>query len=599
MNPVDRLISEDLNLADTFTIPEFSLWREAAEAALKGGNFEHKLYTQTLEGIAYQPLYTADDLKTLPPESPNSGDGRRSPQKSWLIAQTYHETDPQRLSSALSLDRTQGLDRAEINLDQLSPDALKTTLQTHFDFPLQVHSASPEVLKKLQQALHAMGKELKDFKGHLLMDPLNAQVQGKVEEPDTLFGHLAELYQQAPESALLEVSGQVYHDAGAHAAQELACVISSLVESVEGLKQHGLNPHQILSQCRISLGSGVHFFMELAKFRAARILLQRICRAYDSEAQPQIHAQTSTLWLSLYDPYVNYLRQTVGTLAAVLGGADSVNTGCFNERSGQPDDFARRLARNVQLILKDEVHLDEITDPAGGAYFVESLTTQLAEAAWKIFQDIEGQGGILTALKTGSVQAAVKATAQERLQAVARRKQMLIGSTAYANPEERLTAAHILAPWPEPSPEEIQAKERALLQPIFLAAGFEALRQQAESKAISVLLLCLGSTQDWLARADFSRAFFQVAGLKVEQSPALKDVPEALEALAEQPAIIVLCTSDPAYENWLPELVPAIKQHSPQSQLVLAGRPREVEGIDQFIYLGCHALDSLEKLLQA
>lgn len=611
--PTDPGLPE-LDLPAHFALPEFSLWHEAAEAALKGADFERRLYTRTLEGLRYAPLYTADSAELSnhrPPAHPDQGDGRRKPHPGWEIVQEYAYPEPERLAAALRQDREQGLEAAALNLDALSPAALSAALQVSMEthLPLYLRSAQTEGFERLRQAHGPVSGAGSDVPVTLGYDPLGAWVQGHNAHPEALFAHLAGLFQEAPGLPVLEISALPYHEAGAHAAQELAYALGSLVDSLEALRRTGLSVHEVLPQTRLVLGSGVHFFMELAKFRAARMLVQRVAEIYaeagqEPLAQPQIQARTSRLWLSRYDPYVNFLRQTVGALAAVLGGADAVTTGYFNERSGVPDDFARRLARNMQLIFKEEVHLDRLLDPAGGSYFLESLSTELAQAAWKEFQELESQGGLRAALQAGSVQTAVAQTAQERLQQVARRQQVLVGLNQYANPTETLTEPHC-----EPPLAESRPASSALLPALSLAEGFESLRIRQEASPVSVLLLSLGQSHDWRARADFSRAFFQLAGCSVLQTPALAadeaSVQTVLAQVQESGAqILVFCSTDALYPDWVRQWAPRLKQSlAPDVRLALAGNPREERdayvdaGVDEFIYLGCDALSCLEALL--
>ncbi|HEY9843649.1 MAG TPA: methylmalonyl-CoA mutase family protein [Candidatus Obscuribacterales bacterium] len=645
------ILPETPDLDQAFALPELSLWHEAAAAALKGADFERALYTRTLEGITLKPLYTAKDTAAdLADLAHLAGDdGRRGLRTSpgWEMAQEIPEQLPERFAAALSQDLSQGLDGLSLDLDELAPEsarALGTALEPLAPGQTGLHLRCREPLAgviALESWLQAHSGSWSQLRGSYCSDPLARLLKDGHGDPQADFDSLAQALaflqgQSCPLRAVV-IDAVPWHEAGAHAAQELAFATAAMVETIQQLGQRGIAPEAALGSAGLRLGVGVGFCMELAKFRAARVLLRRVALAYGCEQLPQVQAVTSRLWLTRADPYNNFLRQTLGALAAVLGGAEVLTTGCFNESSGPPDAFARRLARNLQLILREEVKLGQLLDPVGGSFFLESLTSELAEAAWKAFQQLEAGGGLLAALLVGGPQQAVAATARERLQRVHTRRQVLVGSNQYVNPGESLAPVHTgeaFAPSAELAPLELPAEPDARLQagiaafgggaswpslsralagserlrpealtPIRLAAGFEALRAEAAAAPRRVLLLPLGPEPGARARLDFSRGLFEVAGMQVTAATACTRAEDALEQVAsEQPDILVLCSSDAAYSDWVPALAPQLKAEHPQLLLVLAGRPGAQEqawreaGIGSFVYLGCDALEVLSSL---
>lgn len=625
----------DLNQA--FALPDLSLWREAASAALKGADFERSLYRKSIEGIELKALYTAADAAP-------AADGRRGWRRSgaWEMAQELPGGRPERFAAALSEDLGQGLSGLALDLDALAPEsaqALQTALAplSPGQIPVHVYASEPRAaLIALEHWLQAQGQDWSALRGSLCSDGLASLVHRGHGDPQAHFDALAETikYLQAQGSPLtaIGIDALPWHEAGADAAQELAGGAAALVETVQALAARGITPATSFANTSLRLGTGVHFFMELAKFRAARVLLARIAAAYGcAPAGMRVQARSSRLWLTRKDPYSNYLRQTIGALAAVLGGVDVLSTGAYNESAD--DDFARRLARNLQLLLRDEVKLDRLIDPTGGSYAVESLTTRLAEAAWERFQAIEAQGGLLAALASGSPQQAVAATARQRLERVHTRKQALIGTNQYADPQEQpLAAVAAAAPATELAPVAAHdlASARAAfaagaswpslaaalasqtggqnqveaLAPLRLAAGFEALRAEARARDYRVKLLPLGPAKDHRARVDFSRALFELAGMRVETAEPANPADSAqVTALAEGADAIVLCSADAVYETALAALAPALKAAYPELPLILAGRPKGKDeayaaaGIDHFIWLGCDAHALLKELL--
>lgn len=581
-----------------FPQAKLSLWREAAEAALKGADFEKKLYTQTLEGLQIQPLYCAQDLaERWPlPHSPQQGDGRRGRGAGWQIQQQYRP-GPE-LSSQLQADFAQGLEAWTLDASSLSSETIGQLVEQSPGPAWISHSHPAGLLSALSEQPHLAG---------LYCDPLGLFATGQIKDPKGAWDEVAQCMQALPKTIHLECSGLPYHEAGAHAVQELSAVLANAVESVEYLKtKHGIEASQSLGQARVTLATGPQFFMQLAKFRAAHLLLKRLAAIYDSTDYPQIHAQSARIDLSHYDIHVNYLRQSVGALAAVLGNCDSLCTDPYDVISATPSAAGRRQARNLQLLLKHEVHLDQIADPGGGAYFIEVLTEELAQASWAAFQQIEAQGGLQAVLQSGQLQEDIAQVAAQRLEQVHKRKRILVGANLYANAQENLAEAELGSPeWGE-TPKEATSDSEAnasmpLLHPIRLASDYEQLRQRVEKSPLQVLLLNLESARGSRPRQDFAQGVFEVMGAQVESSEILESFDQAVSCAQESTAeILVLCGSDETYEQWLEHIVPRI-QAAQQSCLVLAGKARsayQALGITEYVYMGANIYQILSKLEQ-
>lgn len=625
-------LPESPDLSEVFASPDLSLWREAAVAALKGADFEKTLYTRSLEGITLRPLYTAADTAAR-------ADGRRTAMRGWTMAQAIDEVQPEAFARALREDAGQGLDGLLLDLDALAPESQRALQQAMAPFEPQrlgLHLRSRRPLAGLI-ALASLAQA--PLTGSFGSDGLAELARHGKSDLARHFDDLAFVLGRLPAGMPgVGIEATPYAEAGAHAVQELACAAAALTETVQQLAERGVDPSQSLAQAHLTLSVGPAFFMELAKFRAARVLLRRIAAAYGVSLDPVLHARTSRIGLTRYDAYSNFLRQTVAALAAVLGGVQVLSTGCYSEPAGPADAFARRLARNLQLILRHEVKLDRLIDPVGGSYFLESLTTELAEAAWSEFQRLEAAGGLAAALQAGLPQAAISATAAERQRRVDTRRQPLVGSTAYVNPAESLAeAATALAPSAELAPLELpQSAESALtagleafaagaawpslvqalagqheidvqeLAPMRLAAGFEALRQQSGLRPRRLWLLPLGSLNEAKPRLDFSRSLFEVGGFRPELAAPVTDAETALAALAEcEPEVAVLCGTDAAYAASAAAVASALRAAHPELKIGLAGRPGEQEsawraaGLDFFVYLGCDAQAVLSDLLGA
>lgn len=463
------------------------------------------------------------------------------------------------------------------------------------------------------------------------------------------------------------VHTRVWHEGGGHAVQELAFGLATGVEYLRAMHRHQLGVNSVAPRIRFAMTVGTSFFMEIAKLRAARVLWNRVVEAAGgswSSRRLHLHARTSLRNKSSLDPQVNILRATVEAFAAVLGGVDSLQVGAFDEVAGTPDEFSRRLARNTQLVLLKECDLTRFADAPGGSWYVERLTAQLAEKAWALFQEVERLGGMAAAMAKGFPQKEIAGTRAARARSLAERRSTLIGVNKYANPLEprypnrttdvaafqRKRRQQVIAYRTQSDDDHNAAVLRRLAdivekagsdlfsacidaaqsgaslgeitrairisdapaRPIQavplerLAGPFERLRRAAAEQARApVFLAAIGPGAQHRARAEFSRAFFEVAGLRVIYPSGFAGPEEAVEAAAKEGARwVVLCSTDDTYPALVPAFMDAMKKRLPQAVAVLAGYPQEqVEtfrsaGLENFIHLRSNILDTLFDLTQ-
>ncbi|NIM13577.1 MAG: methylmalonyl-CoA mutase [Candidatus Aminicenantes bacterium] len=474
-------LENQLNLSKDFPPPTYEEWRAAAEASLEGASFEKKLVTQTYEGIDLQPIYTGEDIGNLShlgqkPGFPGFGRGTRAsgyPGQSWEICQEIpavfagqfneilkHDLQRGQTGIALGLDRASriGLDSDAAPADDVGKSGMAISTLADFStaladinikqFPLHIDTgySAMEALMLLRAFTERQGERIDAINGSIDADPLGfLVVHGKLPVSlDTVFDRMARVVRwagaHAPQLKTIGISGLPYHHAGADAVRELAYVLATAVEYINRLLERGIHIDTIAGNMRFTFGMGAFYFMEIAKIRAARMLWAKIAAACGGNSASQkmtIHARTSTYNQTRYDPYVNMLRTTTEAFSAVVAGVDSLFTNPFNERFGSGDEFSRRTARNTQVLLKDESRLDCLIDPAGGSYFVETLTFQVAQKAWKLFQDIEAKGGMLKALRSGFPQEEIKAVEQKRKADIARRKSIIVGTNFSAHVKEK------------------------------------------------------------------------------------------------------------------------------------------------------------------
>lgn len=590
----------------SFSQQTYEAWKQKAEETLKGKNIE-SLSRRTYENIQLKPLYTKEDVneKTLS-AFPGSGDFRRGSSalgyiaEPWKIAQRIDtentEIFKERLKTSIEKGQTAIAFTPSVSIVKDLPELLTDYYQS---YPLCVNGAFLQ--NEMIYGLAALRNSEK-ISGYVGKDPVSlyAKQGGKKEPLEPVYDRLFETIQTAssacPQLKTLLVDTTVYHKGGANAVQELAIALSTAVYHIEQLKKRGMDVKDILKNIVFHFSIGSNFFMEISKLRAARSLWSKIVEAYNAvpslEGQMVISADTSWYTKTAYDPYVNLLRASNEAFAAVLGGIQYLHVSPYNEPEGEATLFSDRIARNTQLILRDEARLSTVIDPAGGSWYIESLTNQLIEQAWSLFLEIDEKGGILTALQSNWLQEQIKEVSEKRQKDIFTRKQSIVGTNKYANLEET------------PLNVELSLGEKIMQSDVFpvhearLAEPYEKLRKRAEKltrekSAPAVGLICLGKLKNHKARADFISGFLAPGGIKTKRSQAIEGINDALNFVQETKLYaFVLCGSDDDYKAFGTETVQAIKASFPHVKLYLAGLPDEAEqkalldnGISQFIHL--------------
>ncbi len=457
-------------------------WRAAAEKLIKGAPFEQKLITRTPEGIDLQPIYNPPDGSAerddegypgFPPfrrGTAPSGHGYEP----WRIAQEFPYLTPEEFNTALRSDIDRGQNAISIRLDDASrtgadPDegewnsagaeGLSVSSVSALDQALA--GVSPDRYPALEDggaagpfhvALMAAFLRKRQIPSDRISGTIGADPLGHLARTGTLPAPLGVLFdemamattwahEQMPGVRTIVASGEMYHDSGASAVEELGCVLATGAEYLRALVSRGVAIETAARHVSFSLGLGTRFFTEIAKLRAAREVWTAVVTAFGGPpeaAAVAMHTRTSRYTMTTLDPYVNMLRTTTEALAGAIGGCDSMHAGFFDQGLRMPDDFSRRIARNTQVLLQAESHVHRVIDPAGGSWYVEQLTDEIAARAWALFQEIERQGGMAGALTKGFVQRLIEGTAAARAEAVALRTARMIGVTAYANPAEQI-----------------------------------------------------------------------------------------------------------------------------------------------------------------
>ena len=596
-------------LFDQFSPVSPEEWRAKAEVDLKGADFDKKMVWRTNEGFNVQPLYRGVDIKdfktidSLPSEYPYVRGTRTN--NEWLVRQDIKVTDP-KAANAKALDiLNKGVTAlgfklckdAEIDLDTLLDGIYTDVVEINFS---SCPCKAIDLAKALVDYLNKKGTADK-FKGSIDFNPFGRQLKAGKHLSDEIADKAAELLKiVAPVKGLrvLSVNSDMLCNAGAFIYQELGYALAWGNEWMAMLTDKGFTADEIAHRIKFNMGVSTIYFMEIAKFRAARMLWAQIVNQYgpecDCACKMVVNASTSRFTQTLFDSHVNLLRSQTQAMSAALACVDEITVTPFDAPYSEGDDFSERIARNQQILLMEESHLDKVVDPAGGSYYVEELTMSLAKVAWQLFLDVEDKGGFMALVKNNEIAEAVNASAVNRFDKVAKRKEQLLGTNQFPNFTEVSGDKHALCckcGCHEPEEGVVTLNDKRL------ASGFEELRQateQAEHTPV-VFMLTIGNLAMRLARAQFSDNFFGCAGYKLIDNNGFATVEEGVEAaVAAKADIVVLCSSDLEY----PELIPgAIKALDGRAEFVLAG-PETDEfkemGVTNFINVRTNVLSTLK-----
>lgn len=605
-------------LFDQFPPVSTAEWKAKVEADLKGAPFDKKLVWRTNEGFNVQPMYRLEDIKDLPTTNSLPGEfpylrGTRT-DNDWLVRQEIVAETPAD-ANRVALDvLTKGVNSLGFHVEDPSAETLETLLagidlnKVEVNFTCCVKKALPLALALVEYLTKAGA--LETFKGSIDFNPFRKPLRkGVAFEKDNLVAMACALLDAvAPVKGLrvLSVDSDMLSNAGAYIYQELGYALAWGAEWLTLLTEAGRSTTEVACRIKFNMGVSSNFFMELAKFRAARMLWAQIVAQYkpecDCAAKMKAHATTSRFNQTLYDAHVNLLRSQTESMSAALAGVDSITVTPFDVPYKTPDEFSERIARNQQHLLKEESHLDKVVDPAGGSYYVETLTVAIAKEAWKLFLSVDEKGGFLPAVNEGLVQAAIRESAEKRHTDVARRKEILLGTNQYPNVNEMAAEKIVELKGSLPcncSGHDAQACENPVGLPTKRAASdFESLRlaTEAAAKRPKVFMLTIGNLAMRLARAQFSANFFGCAGYEIIDNLGFDSVEQGVDAALEKGAdVVVLCSSDDEYA----ELAPAAYDYlAGRAEFVVAGAPACMEdlkakGINDFVHVRCNVLDTL------
>ena len=693
--------ASDLNLLDDFGNPEYQEWVEGVNKLLKGKPFDKAMLTNTYEGITLKPIYTQDDVKDLTTKNqlPGNDDYVRHNNPngfvgtSWEIAQEQTAYSPVKVNRMLLKELKLGVTKVRVRLDRQSkigknPNKLAhnyyyrgtsvankvdmDSLMKDIDLSAVAVDLDSGIMAPAYLAL--LNSQLNDdsvkLTGNVAFDPML-----ELEESAKLAYSLPHLYdlmrgmikwntKHNPEMRVISINTKVYSNSGASSIQELGYAFAKAVEYIREMLARELNIDDILKSIQFNLFIGSDFFMEVAKFRAARYVWSNIARAFgasEDNRRMYIHASSSEYNKTMYDPYVNILRTATEGFSAILGSVDSLHLGFFDELHRRPDEFSRRIARNQQIILNEEANLGRLIDPAGGSWYVEKLTSEIADKVWELFQEVESKGGMTTCLKSGLVQAEIEKVAAKRRKNLNTRKDVIIGTNMFANLTEeplenrdndirRQVQARILeiedikSERAEGLLETIKSSvldpkcsctidkltelwnmgatiteiskllfptEDVMEIPAFnkhrAVEHFEKLRSEVEKMETrpEVFFANMGPIPQHKPRADFSRGFFEVGGFDIHFTDGFECQNCVVKAYKEKlSSVVVICSTDDTYPELVPAITAKVRELNPNVIVVVAGYPKEhIEsfkkaGVDEFIHIKANTYEILKSIVE-
>ncbi|MFT4072713.1 MAG: methylmalonyl-CoA mutase small subunit [Dysgonamonadaceae bacterium] len=584
-------------------------WMAKITADLKGADFEKKLVWKTTEGFKVNPFYRNENLEglktpdVLPGEFPYVRGTKKD--NDWFVRQDIAVNDP-KAANAKALDILNkgitslgfsigGNDVNAANIAALLKDILVDAIEINFT---TCHKHVLDLISILKEYFKSNNIDLSKVQGSVNYDPFKsilkrgADNKDWVEESKKILAAAEEL----PNFRVLNISANRFSNAGSYIYQELGYALADGNEILAKLTEAGLDATTVAKKIKFNFGVGTNYFMEIAKFRAARWLWAEIVSAYGADkeaAKIYSHAETTTFNMTVFDAHVNLLRSQTEAMSATIANVNSLTVLPFDVTYKESDEFAERIARNQQLLLKEECHFDRTTDPSAGSYYIENLTSSIAAQAWALFLTTD-EKGFYEALKAGDVQSAIKASADTRFKAVATRRESLLGTNQFPNFTEKAGDKIIKDELSETS----EAGELLSLPTTRLAAEFEKLRLQTErSGAPKVFMLTIGNLAMRLARSQFSSNFFGCAGYKIIDNLGFETVKAGIDAALEKEAdIIVLCSSDDEYATYAPEAYKLAEEN--HKLFVVAGAPAcmdelKAHGIEHFINVKSNVLETL------
>ncbi|MBN2682281.1 MAG: acyl-CoA mutase large subunit family protein [Bacteroidales bacterium] len=595
-------------------------WESKINADLKGADYYKKLVWKTLEGFPVNPYYRQEDLKKLDylnvPVNTFPYVRAIKEDNNWIVRQDVKISNIDVANSTAYEALFKGADAVgfigsgEVITNQAAFNRLLRGIHLNKkEVNFISGHAGPDFLSMLVNYAEDYNFDKKQVRGSLDFDPirfLNANGRFYYDSSERALQRVTRVInfgkEHLPLFRVLSVNGHYFNNAGATAVQELAFALSVGTEYLSKLTYDKVNIDDIAPRMQFIFGVGSNYFLEIAKFRAARLLWAHIVKAFNPANEDTckmfIHAETTTWNKTAYDPHVNMLRVTTEAMSSAIAGVDSLSVKSYDNIFAESDDFSNRIARNVQLVLKEESHFDKVTDPAAGSYYVENLTNLIAKEAWNLFLKVEEKGGYIAAFTQGYIQDALEETALQRDINIATRKEILLGTNQFPNFSEKLDEkAKVRKMF-----KTRVTKKNIIERPLYMYRGseaFEKLRLSVDKaeKTPVAFMLTFGNLAMRRARAQFAANFFACAGFEIVDNIGFNSIEDGVKAAFKKKAdIVVLCSADDDYASAAKETLDLLND---KAILVVAGAPSFMEdlkaqGVNNFINVKSNVLHELQ-----
>ncbi|PKA16324.1 methylmalonyl-CoA mutase family protein [Leptospira haakeii] len=601
-------------------------WTNLIQKDLKGADFEKKLVWETQEGFKIQPFYRKENLKgkewllsNLPGKFPYLRSTRKLT-NDWSIRQDIDTSDLKTAKELAVEAISNGVSALGLVLADVGSGRKGIQIKNEKDLAFLLEDLPLNeitlhfVAEEKSPELYSWLPKNKTLVGGLGYDPyriLARQGHSGGHSPETLKPILTELAGKWKNFRALTVHSSTFRDSGSTIVQELAYTLALGSEYLYRLGELGVSPEVVNSQTIFQFTIGPDYFLEIAKFRAARTLWAEIFSSYSSDkgeaSLPFIEAETARYNYGIYDLHNNILRGTTEAISAAIGGAEIINVLPFDHLLQPADSFSLRIARNVQLLLKHESYLDKVADPSSGSYYIETITDQITEQAWKLFTEVEKDGGFLECLKSGKIQSSILESKKKKEENYSTRKEIFLGTNQYPNSKDKIQNKdlnkNIKSTSLPPASDELKV---TALPEFFAGDAIEEIRMKTESyetknkTSVKVLLLPLGDLKMKKARAIFSLNFLGCAGFNVIDPGSYETSEEAIAGIQkENPQMIVFCSSDEEVTSYVKDILPKLKS---KPLVYVAGYPKEIIpeleslGVNGFLHVRSNLLETLSDL---
>ncbi len=615
---------DKIRLFADFPAVSTAQWENRILKDLKGADYEKKLVWRTNEGLNIRPYFREEDLekidwlKVFPGHFPFVR-GNNPTGNEWLIRQNIKVKNIKEANEKALDILMKGVDSLGFELDpdknyslEELENLLKNIRADIVELNFIENKQCLELVQMIEELVLKYNRDFDKIKASVDYDPIACFARkgnwDKSEEEAFNMAHsMIKAAAKMPHLRTIGVNGNIFTNSGATIVQEMACTLSMGSEYLKQLTNRGLLIGEVAPRLKFNLAIGSNYFMEIAKLRAYRLLWAKIVNAYGlfdaMNGRMFIHATNASWNLSLYDPYVNMLRTTTSTMSAVIGGVDSFTSLPFNAIFEEPTPFSERIARNQQLVIKEESYFDKVADPAGGSYYIEKLTESLLTAAWNLFLELDDDGGFIAGLKKGKIQQMIDESAAKRDMNIATRKEILLGINQFPNADEIIKndrSVHLFE-------ADDQTAENAHIETIKTYRGaqpFELMRYKTDihsrnKKRPVVWMFTFGNPAMRSARAGFATNFFACAGFEIVNNSGFENIVLGVEACRKSNAdIVVICSSDEEYKDNALHIYEALKD---DYIVVLAGNPSDMveelqsAGMNHFIHMRSNVLASLQE----